>query len=180
MIVRRTTISELENSPNIHDLLKEYAAESSVKGLPKPNAKVELYRAIEGSGQIVMLGTWANGELIGFAAVINTVLPHYGIIVSVMESLFVTAERRNTGAGLGLIRLAEKIAASVNSPGLLVSAPAGGVLEQILPRVGYGITNTAWFKSLSAVPAARARVDEEVLSGTAVLLTEQSPVEGVC
>lgn len=150
MIVRKTTIAELERAPNIYDLLDEYAAESAVPGLPAPKAKVELYKQIEAGGQIQMMGAWREDELIGLAAVISTVLPHYGVVVSVMESLFVASAHRNSRAGLGLIKLAERIANEIGSPGIIVSAPTGGILEKVMPGVGYINTNTAWFKKFGS------------------------------
>ena len=38
---------------------------------------------------------------------------------------------------------------ALGCPGLLVSAPAGGVLAKVLPRRGYAETNRVFFKELN-------------------------------
>ena len=148
MIIRQCTISELEAAPNIHDLLAEYAEESSIAGLPTPAAQVETYRAIESSGALHIIAAFEGDLLIGYITVLSTVLPHYNEVVSVTESYFVSKEHRSSGAGLKLLRSAERFAREIGSLGLLVSAPTGGALSDVLPRVGYKETNRVFFRSL--------------------------------
>ena len=149
MIIRECTISELEQEPNIHTILDEYAAESSIKGLPTPKALVQTYKNLEASGALHVIGAYINSTLIGYITVLSPVMPHYSAVVSVTESYFVMAEYRSTGAGLKLLRAAEQYAESIGSAGLLVSAPTGGRLAEVLPRVGYNLTNQVFFKGFA-------------------------------
>jgi GNAT superfamily N-acetyltransferase len=73
-------------------------------------------------------------------------MPHYSVRIAVGESFFVSAEHRKTGAGLKLLKAAEDYAKEINSSGLLISAPLGGNLAEILPHVGYVETNRVFFK----------------------------------
>ena len=65
---------------------------------------------------------------------------------AITESFFVAKVHRDSGAGLKLLRAAEQKARALGSPGLLVSAPFGGTLVQVLPRAGYTETNRVFFK----------------------------------
>lgn len=143
--IRDSNISELENAPNIHDLLLEYAAESAIKGLPHPSAKVSLYKTLEQNNSLHTIGAFLDGILIGYINILYPILPHYGAIIAVAESYFVAKEQRKTGAGLKLLRAAQEFAKTKNSPGILVSAPIGGDLAEVLPRVGYTETNRVFF-----------------------------------
>lgn len=149
LIIKKCTISEIENSPNVMDILDEYASESAIAGLPKPNARVEMYKYLENIGSIYALAAFLGEKLIGYITVLSPVLPHYGTVVATAESFFVAKEHRKTGAGLKLLRQAEEYAKSIGSPGLLVSSPMGGNLAFVLPHVGYEETNRVFFRNFS-------------------------------
>ena len=149
MNVQMSTVAELERDPGLAVLLVEYAAESAIAGMPPPAAKMESYRELEARGLLQVLSATRDGRLIGFLTLLVPVLPHYGVTVAVSESFFVARAHRGTGAGLKLLRAAEELARRLGSPGLLVSAPFGGDLFKVLPRVGYAETNRVFFKKVS-------------------------------
>jgi len=149
LIIRKCTISELENASNIHELLEEYAVESSIKGLPHPFAKVDTYKHLESIGAIDVTAAFFEYLLIGYIIVLAPVLPHYSVKVAVGESFFVAKEYRKTGAGLKLLREAERYASDAGALGILISTPFGGDLAEVLPRVGYDETNRVFFKAIA-------------------------------
>ena len=149
MNVQLSGVHQLERDPDLAELLAEYAAESSIVGMPPPAAKMESYRELEARGLLQVLSATQEGRLIGFLTLLAPVLPHYGVAVAVSESFFVARAHRGTGAGLKLLRAAEDIARRFGSPGLLVSAPFDGDLFKVLPRVGYAETNRVFFKKVS-------------------------------
>ncbi|CAB5162182.1 acetyltransferase domain containing protein [uncultured Caudovirales phage] len=146
--IRHCAASELLDAPNRYELWDEYALESSINGLPHPNVQIDMYRMLEQQGVIQLIGAFDDTKLIGFVAVLANVLPHYGVIMAITESFFVSKDYRKTGAGLKLLREAERHARSIKAPGLLVSAPFGGRLAEVLPHVGYDETNRVFFKKL--------------------------------
>ncbi|MDR1360682.1 MAG: GNAT family N-acetyltransferase [Deltaproteobacteria bacterium] len=146
--LRRISVAEAFSNPMFPALCREYAHESALAGLPEPQEKLSAYQALEagGSEAFCVYGAFMGDLLIGFLALLTPLLPHYGQAVAVAESLFVARAYRKTGAGMLLIRRAEKRAREVNSPGLLFSAPAKGRLARLLPRLGYGETNRVFLK----------------------------------
>lgn len=144
---RKCSVSEIVDNPAFPALHRAYAAEASISGFPDPTEKMASYRLIETSGIFQAYGAFLEGDLlVGFMAVLTPVIPHYGVAITVTESLFVAKEHRKTGAGLKLIRAAETHARDSGSPGLLVSAPSGGPLADVLPHLGYRETNRVFMK----------------------------------
>lgn len=147
--VRTITFGELESDPNFRWLIEAYAEESQMVGLPPANCQSDLYRQMEASGAFHVLGAYQNGELVGFLNFLVTVLPHYGAIVATTESIFVAQEFRRTGAGVQLIREMEKISTKQGAVGVLVSAPFGGRLADVMPGLKYRHTNQIFFKAVA-------------------------------
>ena len=138
-------------APNWSALLDAYAAECGNTGIGTPEMQVNTYRALEASGALKIAAAYHDGELAGFLFYLLAVLPHYGRLVAVSESYFVDPARRDTGAGLALLRAAEAGATDAGAVGLLMSAPAGGRLDRMLAASRYEHTNAVWFKRLGAM-----------------------------
>ena len=148
--VRKISVGEAESRPEFPALRVEYTAECAVAGLPAPAEKLETYYFIQKSGMLQAFGAFDQDDtFVGFVVVLTPVIPHYGVAISVIESLFVaSSKRRKTGAGLRLLRAAEAHAREAGSPALAVSAPTGGRLMRILPRLGYRETNRSYVKGV--------------------------------
>jgi GNAT superfamily N-acetyltransferase len=144
--VRPCTIADIEQQPNFAELVEEYAAESSILGLPHPSAQLPMYHALEDAGALYSFGAFQGSLMIGFVAVLSYIMPHYGATASTTESFFVAKAYRKSGAGTKLRMAAESYAKSRGSSGLLISAPHGGQLAQVLPKAGYRQTNDVFFK----------------------------------
>jgi len=147
--IRKCTIAEIESASNIDEILEEYAAESAIKGLPHPFAKVDTYKHLETVNAIHILGAFFDDDIKGYIIGLSPVYPNYSVRVAVAESFFVLKTYRHTGAGLKLLRAAETYAKGANACGMLVSAPLEGALVEVLPHVGYTETNRVFFRSLA-------------------------------
>jgi len=147
--IRHCTIADIEASPNLDALLAEYVAESAIPELGELGAQADVYRAIEANGVLRVIAAYQDDQLVGFVFLLMSVLPHFGRPVGTTESLFVAKAARKTGAGLQLIRAAEVLAKELGAKGFFISAPVGGVLERVMPGIGYRETNRVFFKDLS-------------------------------
>jgi GNAT superfamily N-acetyltransferase len=145
MDIAVATVADLMGDPDIAALVAEYAAEAKSPELPAAQPQWEQYAALEQAGLFNIIAAREDGRLVGFVSVLRSSLPHYGGPISVVESVFVRADRRRTGAGRALIRAAEALAA-LHGTGLLITAPAGSALERILPRLGYRHSNSVFAK----------------------------------
>lgn len=147
--VRPSRVAEIETAANWPALAAEYADETLIAGMPPPLARWPAYRALESAGLLSVFAAWDDGILVGFLSILAADLPRYGRRVAMSESFFVAGAYRKTGAGLKLLRAAEDKARAMDSPGLFVTAPFGGDLFKVLPRVGYGEAARVFFKRMA-------------------------------
>jgi hypothetical protein len=161
MNARNSSVAELEACSNFTEVLDAYSDECSIIGMPTPKAKMPAYRAFEAAGALKVSASIENNRIIGLIPVLTPPMAHYdGIIVAVTESFFVLPERRSSGPGIRLLRMAEEYAQSIGSPGLLVSAPCGGALAAVMAKTDYAKTSEVFFKSFSK---AVIKSDEPIL-----------------
>lgn len=146
--IRECSVTEFCASDNLDELFSEYAAESSIEGLPAYKVNFETYKVLDQAGVIKLACAYSGDVIVGFISVLVTVLPHYSETLATAESYFVAKKYRAGGAGLRLLRWGEQFAQEAGSPGLLVSAPAASILSTILPKLGYNNTNLVYFKKL--------------------------------
>lgn len=142
-------MAEFEAAPGLAELLAEYAAEAANHEIGAPNPQWPAYRAMEATGMFHTFGAFRDGQLAGFLFLMTPVLPHFGKKVGVTESFFVGAAHRKSGAGTQLRLAAEDAARAAGAVGIIMSAPTGGKLDQVLPHVGYRETNRTFFKGLA-------------------------------
>jgi GNAT superfamily N-acetyltransferase len=141
--------NDLEADPYWHQLVAEYAQECHVAGMPPCEYQGDIYRGLETTGRVRLIAAYIDGVLVGFCNLLVSVLPHYGKVVGTAESIFVGKAHRGTGAGLGLIRMAEQVCAEAGAVGMLMSSPANGSMERLMPTLGYTHSNTVFFKALA-------------------------------
>lgn len=149
-MIASTHAAKLFADPNWQALVEEYAAEVRLEGMPPVSARFETYEAMETAGILHSFEARVDGLLVGFIAMFGYKIPHYDRLVCVTESFFVGKAFRGHLIGLKLLAAAEDKARELKSPGLLVSAPFGGNLWELLPKVGYRESNRVFFKPMAA------------------------------
>lgn len=150
MQICKVIMDAVVDAPEFPALIEAYDRECAIDGLPSPQAKLESYRLLELTGALHVFSAVHEGELVGFITVLAPPSLHFSVPLAVTESFFV-AERHRGLTGLGLLSAAEKQARACGSPGLLVSAPLGGRLCELLPKVGYRPASTIFFKEFAHV-----------------------------
>lgn len=149
--IRTITVAEAFDSPVFVALCDEYQAEA----LRNPDMMGALpdregYARMVDAGLLHPLGVFVGEELVGLCAVLVTPVLHFGgKLIASTETLFVAEAHRAGGAGLRLLHAAEDVAARAGASGLYVTAPTGGRLERLLPRVGYHDTNRVFFRGFA-------------------------------
>lgn len=146
--IHKCTFLELEALAGYRALVVEYAEEGRIPGMPAPQFDPRKYRQLCEIGVLHTRICMVDECLIGFVLVLTTILPKYSVEVAITEAFFVGKAHRMSGAGLRLLRVAEAIAAERAGGRLLVSAPFGGALAEVLPRLGYTETNRIFFRQV--------------------------------
>lgn len=113
----------------------------------KPN--IERYRQIEESGMLLALFAYDGNEIIGYSATFLSNHLHYVDLLTAMNDvLFVRKSHRSGRTGLQLIRETERIAKERGAQLMIWHAKQHTQLEQILPRIGYGVQEIMLSKEL--------------------------------
>lgn len=150
MIIKPVGYAEILDAPNAQELFRAYSDECSIPeiGTPKPQAKT--YEMLEASGALHTFGLYDDETLVGFAAVLISVLPHYGQKVATLESIFIAPDHRSKDAGKTLMLCVEQFADVQGCAAILYTAPAGSRLETLLSHSSdYRHTNTVFCRRLN-------------------------------
>tara|TARA_R110002126_G_scaffold40696_3_gene119422 strand:+ start:6098 stop:6547 length:450 start_codon:yes stop_codon:yes gene_type:complete len=149
-MIRQISVDELIACNEFSALVQEYAEECPPKSNMPSTYNEATYNALEESGALHSFGAFGeDGELWGFVTLIITMLPKYTSLIGATESFFVASKHRQTGAGIKLLRAAEAKAAEAGAFGMLVSAPSGGKLAEVMPRSGYEESDVIFFRGLT-------------------------------
>lgn len=150
-MIEASTFEQMFGAPSWPALLEEYSSEAG-EYVPPVDVQFESYKQLEAMGRLHLFT--ATGEetnrLIGFITVLAGASLKYGHQpIAFTESFFVCKAHRMTGAGVRLLRAAESKAREIGARGLLLGAPAGGPLDQVLPRCGYSVVSRIHFRRLT-------------------------------
>lgn len=147
--IRKVSYSDILGDSNAQVLLEAYAAECSIPVLGSINPQSEIYSALEQSGSSRCFGVYEGDELVGFANELTSILPHYGRMAAVVESLYVGRSHRSGGTGIALMDAVEGYAREAGCAAILYSAPAGSRFDKLLAaRRQYACTNIVYCRSL--------------------------------
>lgn len=135
--IKKVSFDEISAYPEFAQLTQEYADESKIEEMPDYRLDHEAYRNMERIGMYHCFGAFEGDKLIGLVTVLVTSVPHYSVKIASTESIFVDAKHRKGGTGLKLLKVAEDCARDHGAINLFISAPMGGRLVQVMPRIGY-------------------------------------------
>ena len=146
-MLRVATLDELLQHKDFEGLVAAYAEECAMAGMPPPKPDLDMYARLEAAGLMRVVLAEQGDELLGFAVVLISTIPHYSQVLGVTESIFVAQKARAGGTGWRLVKKIEQVVASEGAIGLLVSAPVGGRLaDALFASPEYRHTNVVFFK----------------------------------
>lgn len=141
--------SDILQAPNADELLREYSRECSIAEIGETDPQREMYAAMEKTGLMQNYGAFEDRTMVGFASILNYILPHYGKKIATVESLFVLPEYRKYGHGTAMIRAIETFSSNQGCVAILYTAPAKSQLEKLLSlNKSYRQTNSIFCKKL--------------------------------
>ena len=125
-------------------LIAEYSAECSIPEIGPINPQPETYAAMENAGLMQSFAAYDGGKLAGFANLLTPIMPHYGVKVATVETLYIAEW---SGLGSDLMRAMAEYAEGAGCVGILCSAPTGGRFERYLEASKhYQRTNTVFYR----------------------------------
>lgn len=128
-------------------LIAEYAAECSIKAIGPINPQPETYAAMERANLMQSFAAYEGERLAGFANLLTPVMPHYGVRVATVETLYI-AEWSTLGSDL--VQAMADFGERSGCVGMLCSAPTGGRFERYLEASKqYQRTNAVFYRRLA-------------------------------
>ncbi len=147
MIIEMSCVAEIADSLGFAETVEEYASYCNDM-VESPKFDIDLYTRLEKGGAIYCYRAMEDEKLIGFMSIVNSVIPHWGKKISIVESLYVLKAARKSGAGIRFIRKAEEFGRNVGSWGVIVNCPVDGELVNVLPKLEYAPQTICFFKKL--------------------------------
>lgn len=147
--IQTISYSDILRAPKAPDLISAYAQECSIPEIGTPNPQSDLYSLLETSKALRAFGVYRGEELVGFAALLVSVLPHYGQKVATLESIFVHPDHREGHAGRLLMLAVEQCADEQECTAILYSAPTDSRFDHFLGhQEAYRHTNNVYCRRL--------------------------------
>jgi GNAT superfamily N-acetyltransferase len=150
MNIKPVGYAEILDAPNAQELFRAYADECSIPEIGSPNPQASMYDLLEASGAMHTFALYEADEIVGFASVLISTLPHYGQKVATLESIYVAPEHRAGASGKALMLCVEQFADVQGCAAVLYSAPTGSRLEKLLGHSPeYRQTNSVFCRRLN-------------------------------
>lgn len=146
-MIERVTVEQLYSRPGFEDMIAEYATHA-IKNMPAPLYRKEHYLALESAGIFAVWCGMYGGLVMGFSTCLLSMIPHYGVGIAIMESIFVRDAIRRTGLGIRLIEAVEHHAVDNGRQVLFASCPIGSEYKNVLVHRNYSAETTTYVKML--------------------------------
>jgi GNAT superfamily N-acetyltransferase len=132
--------------PLLEEHYQELALDKRLMVL-KPNT--EVYEGLERANRVIALGAFVGDEMVGYSVNVLVQHLHYADLwVLQNDIVFITKAHRHGRLGIALIQRTEIAAKERGAKLMLWHAKQRTALEQLLPRMGYGIFETILSKRL--------------------------------
>lgn len=133
-VVRTCRVAKIFDDPASAGLFAEYEKECANALMGPTTPEREMYEALERLGAAQCFGAYVDGNLRGFAFVLNGELPHFGHgrKFATVESLFVSRASRECGLGSNLMDALESHCREAGCIAVIYIAPVGSRLARLL------------------------------------------------
>lgn len=146
--IRPTTVADLMT--NGADLFQQHWNEIALnKQLMVLSPDRARYEALEAGGNLIVLGAYENNALVGYSVSFVTSHFHYSdLTIAQNDLLFLVTRLRGTRLGLDLIYETEREASAKGAKMMLWHAKPNTTLQELMPRLGYGIQDIIFSKAI--------------------------------
>ena len=144
--IKQVSVKELSEMLGFKAMIDEYA-NLAIKSMPTPKFNVDNYAPLEAAGVLSVWAVTCGYMVVGFASCIASRIPHYGVGVAIVESLFVREVSRYSGVALKLLSTLEAHAVALKAPALFVSCPVHSDFKRVLLRRNYSDETVTYVKA---------------------------------
>lgn len=147
---KELTVEQITSDPAIVDLFHSHWDEIALnKALMKLKPMLDKYYQIEANGMLLIIGAYADGELVGYSVNFMNQHLHYADLWTCMNDIvFIRKDMRKTGIGAGLLKRTEELAKQRGAQMMLWHVKENTALAALMPRIGYGVQDIVFSKGL--------------------------------
>jgi len=113
-------------------LFTEYEGECGNPLIGRCAPQLEFYERLESLDAARCFAVYSGRNLVGFAFVVVSKVPHYDLKLACVESLFVSRKARRFGLGIELMEMVTEESRKAGCTSLLCSAPLNSRLARLL------------------------------------------------
>lgn len=146
-MIELVTVDDLYSRPGFEAMIAEYA-KLAIKKMPTPLYRKEDYLPLQAVGILSVWCTMYDNEVVGFASCLISKIPHYGVAVAIVESLFVMDSARHLGLGIRFMDKIERHARAAGVSAVFASCPIGSTFCKVLNHRNYSAETTTYVKVL--------------------------------
>lgn len=146
-MIEPSCVLEVMNTPGFNAMCDEYATHA-IKSLPKPSFGDKSYLDMEKLGIMSVFRVMQEDAIVGFASLIKSQMPKYGVQITIAEGFFVMDKYRLQSVGIRLLETCEGYSKNSGSFGLFMNCPFGSRWKDVLLRRGYTHETECLFKPL--------------------------------
>lgn len=111
-------------------------------------ANLSVYAQLQEKGLLIALGAFDEGKMVGYACALIAPNLHYGYLMAVNDTVFVSECYRGKGYGLRLMREMERRVKAQGARFMVWQAKIDSSLNKVLPRLGYRAEEVNYIKEL--------------------------------
>ncbi len=147
---KQLTVDQLTSDPAVVELFHAHWDEIALnKELMRLKPMLDKYYDIEANGMLLIIGAYADGELVGYSVnFLNQHLHYADLWVCMNDIVFISQDMRKSGIGIGLLKRTEELAKERGAQMMLWHVKQNTALSALLPRIGYGVQDIVFSKGL--------------------------------
>lgn len=147
---KQLTVDQLTSDPAVVELFHAHWDEIALnKELMRLKPMLDKYYDIEANGMLLIIGAYADGELVGYSVnFLNQHLHYADLWVCMNDIVFISQDMRKTGIGIGLLKRTEELAKERGAQMMLWHVKQNTALSALLPRMDYKVQDIVFSKGL--------------------------------
>jgi hypothetical protein len=139
-------------APQVIELSKKHYEEASIfKGIVPLELKLNVYAALEASNECIVIAAYSlDHKLVGYAGVVQAVNPHHqGVVLGIIQVIFLLKAYRKGSAGLRFIRFCERVAKVKGCTHMSILVPRKQQrVQKAFIGLGYGVQEVSLMRKL--------------------------------
>lgn len=147
LIFKEVTLDEIKALDGFDEMIAEFKERAAEFAMPHKTFSERYYRKLEEAGRAhgIAVIDDETGKCVGGAAMVNDAGGHFEYTLYSLEAFYLMLAYRSGTNGLKFVDAVREWVTEKGSPGFMVTAPAGSVLDKLSEKFGATHVNNVWW-----------------------------------